>query len=61
MVYKKNTSYSSERNAFTNAINDVLDKQALEFKKCFDEIINKEYIEQTKAYAVKVLKEKLGF
>lgn len=59
MVYK-NTQYDSERNNFTRAVNDVLTSQIKGFKTQFDEIINKEYVEQTKAYAIKVLKEKLG-
>lgn len=59
MVYK-NTSYSSDRNAFTNAVNEILKQQADQFKKNFDEIITNEYVKETKAYAVKVLKEKLG-
>lgn len=59
MVYK-NSGYSSERNNFTNSVNAVLEEQVKLFKKQFDEIINKEYVAETKAYAVKVLKEKLG-
>lgn len=59
MVYKK-TSYSSDRNAFTNAVDEVLTQQAAQFKKHFDEIITNEYVKETKSYAVKVLKEKLG-
>lgn len=59
MVYK-NSSYSSDRNAFTNAVNAVLSEQVSAFKKSFDEIITNDYQKETKAYAVKVLKEKLG-
>lgn len=59
MVYK-NSTYSSDRNEFTNAVNAVLDLKTKEFQKSFNEIVDKEYIEKTKAYAVKVLKEKLG-
>ncbi len=59
MVYKQ-TSYSSEKNPFTQAVDAVLASQIGLFKKQFDEIINANYIAETKAYAVKVLKEKLG-
>lgn len=60
MVYKQ-TSYNSEKNAFTRGVDEVIASQIGVFKKQFDEIINKQYIEETKTYAVKVLKEKLGF
>ena len=60
MVYKKD-SYHNQNNAFTKAVDEVLNEQAKNFKKQFDEIITKEYVTETKAYAVKVLKEKLGF
>jgi hypothetical protein len=59
MVYKRSI-YSSEENAFTKAVNAVLAEQANQFRKHFDEIITNEYVKETKAYAVKVLKEKLG-
>jgi len=59
MVYKKE-SYSSDKNPFTRAVDAVLEEQAKQFKTQFDAIINKEYVAETKAYAVKVLKEKLG-
>ena len=56
----KNSQYSSDRNPFTEAVNKVLEEQSKQFKKQFDELITKEYVTETKAYAVKVLKEKLG-
>lgn len=59
MVYKK-SNYSSDKNVFTKAVDGVLETQVLAFKKQFDEIITKEYVAETKAYAAKVLKEKLG-
>lgn len=59
MVYRK-TQYQSEMNQFTKAVDAVLAEQSKQFKAQFDEIINKEYVADTKAYAVKVLKEKLG-
>lgn len=60
MVYKQ-TSYPSDRNPFTNAVDEILKTQVNEFKKQFDSIINANYIAETKAYAVKTLREKLGF
>ena len=60
MVYKP-SSYSNDKNAFTSAVDEILRSQVNEFKKQFDAIISKDYIEQTKFYAVTVLKEKLGF
>lgn len=60
MVYKA-SSYSSDKNAFTSAVDTILRSQVDEFKKQFDAIINKEYVEQTKAFAVETLKKKLGF
>lgn len=59
MVYKK-SSYSSDRNTFTQAVDDILRTQVDSFKKEFDNIIKADYVAETKAYAVKVLKEKLG-
>lgn len=59
MVYKKE-SYSSNQNAFTNAVDEILRSQVNEFKKQFDAIISANYVAETKAYAVKILKEKLG-
>jgi hypothetical protein len=60
MVYKQ-TSYSNDRNPFTSAVDEILRTQVDTFKKQFDAIINANYVAETKAYAVKVLKEKLGF
>lgn len=57
MVYKPTT----DKNAFTSAVDEVLKKQSDEFKKQFNQIINDNYVAETKAYAVKVLREKLGF
>lgn len=59
MVYKRE-SYHNNQNAFTNAVDSVLADKAKEFRKHFDEIITDEYIKETKAYAVKILKVKLG-
>lgn len=59
-VYKK-SSYNSDKNPFTRAVDEVLEMQAKAFKKQFDELISANYVAETKAYAVKVLKEKLGF
>lgn len=59
MVYKRE-SYHGSQNAFTNAIDSILADKAKEFRKQFDEIITNEYVKETKAYAVKILKEKLG-
>ena len=59
MVYKKG-NYYNDNNPFTKAVDAILEEKAKEFKKQFDEIINKEYVAETKADAVKVLKEKLG-
>lgn len=61
MVYLPNRSYDSEKNEFTKNVDSIIRTQMDVFKKQFDEIINKQYIEETKAYAVRVLKEKLGF
>jgi len=60
MVYK-NSGYSSDRNAFTNAVNAVLDEKIKMFQKEFNSLVDKEYVEKTKEFAAKTLKEKLGF
>lgn len=59
MVYKKG-NYHNDSNPFTKAVDAVLEQQAKEFKTQFDLIITKDYVIETKAHAVKVLKEKLG-
>jgi hypothetical protein len=59
MVYVKN-SYHNVNNPFTKAVDEALALQVGEFKKHFDQIITADYVKETKAYAVKVLKEKLG-
>lgn len=61
MVYQPNKNWDSEKNSFTKAVDSIISKQVDVFKKQFDELIDKQYIETTKAYAIKVLKEKLGF
>lgn len=60
MKYEKK-HYSSDRNPFTRAVDEVLESQVGHFQKQFKTIIDEHYIKQTKEYAVKVLKEKLGF
>lgn len=59
MVYKKG-NYHNNSNPFTIAVDEVLAIQAKEFQKQFNLIIDSNYVTETKAYAVKVLKEKLG-
>lgn len=59
LVYQRSHN-SYDRNTFTKAVDEVLSLQVQSFKKQFDEIITKEYVAETKAYAVRVLKEKLG-
>lgn len=59
MVYKKEY-YSNDKNAFTRAVDEVLETQAKAFEAQFKKLVDDNYIAQTKAYAVKVLKEKLG-
>lgn len=60
MIYQK-TNYPSERNAFTKAVDEVLQNEAKAFETQFKKLVDDNYVAQTKAYAVKVLKEKLGF
>jgi excinuclease UvrABC helicase subunit UvrB len=58
-VYKR-SHYSSDNNAFTKAVDAIIEDKLKDFKKEMTNIVDKEYIEQTKAYAVNLLKDKLG-
>lgn len=59
MVYKKSHS-SYDRNIFTKAVDEAVAIQCETFKKEFNKLVDADYIAQTKAYAIKVLQEKLG-
>lgn len=59
MVYKKTRS-SYDRNSFTKAVDTVVEAQCETFKKEFNKLVDADYVARTKAYAVTVLKEKLG-
>lgn len=59
MVYSKRSGYT-DQNAFSKTVDEVISTQVNIFKKEFDSIVNAEYVKQTKEYAVKILKEKMG-
>jgi len=58
MVYK-NTSYSSERNAFTNAVNSLVESKVNDFKKDFNKKVDEGFINDAMTYALNKLKERL--
>lgn len=57
LVYKK-TSYRSDQNRFTEAVDASLDKAMAGFKKEFDETVTKEFRKEAFAYALKQLTQK---
>lgn len=59
MVYK-NTTYSSDQNAFTRSVNSVIEEKVKEFKKEFDMTVDKKYVEEVTTYAIQTLKKKLN-
>lgn len=59
MVYKK-TSYSSDKNAFTVAVDGVISENIAIFKKDFDKLVNEAFTKECLEYAKKSLSEKLG-
>ena len=59
MVYKKE-SYESNKNAFTKAVDGIIEEQMREIKKDFAKQVSTETAKQAFEEAVKLLKQKLG-
>jgi hypothetical protein len=59
MQYKK-TNYSSDRNAFTKAVDEVIEENVKLFKADFSKQVNAQFTAAAMQYAVNTLKEKLG-
>lgn len=57
-VYKK-TNYNSDKNAFTKAVDDIVNENISEFKTDFRKLVDANYKEEALEYAVNLLKEKL--
>lgn len=60
-VYKEARSgYSSDRNAFTVAMRNIIDEQMKAYKPLFDKEINALFVKEAMEYAQTKLREKLG-
>jgi hypothetical protein len=59
MVYKK-TTYDSDKNAFTKAVDSVLSEQVASFKKQYNSLLNEMFTKECFAYAQFELQRKLG-
>ena len=59
MVYKKG-NYSSDNNAFTRAVDDVIEEQMKLFKAGFNKKVDADFTAAAMEYATEVLKKKLG-
>lgn len=60
MVYKKQGSYRNDNNAFTNAVDSVLEELVRKMKYDFDKQICDLYTKEAFAYATTKMAEKLG-
>lgn len=59
MVYKTG-GYSSEKNAYTSAVDGLISKHVGEFKAAFDKQIDATFVREAMEYATKKLGERLG-
>ena len=60
MIYERK-SYTSEQNAFTNAVQSILESEIKKFKEEFNSIVNKEFTASTVKLVTDELKKKFGF
>lgn len=56
----KNTAYSSDNNAFTKVVKDVVEKEVSKFKTEFTTLVTRQVVQQSMETAVATLKESLG-
>ena len=56
----KQTTYSSDSNAFTKTINELVSQEVRKFKADFTSLISKQVIEQSMNMAVETLRRSLG-
>ena len=59
MVYKKGNC-SSDNNAFTRAVDDVIEEQMKLFKAGFNKKVDADFTAAAMQYATEALKKKLG-
>jgi hypothetical protein len=59
MVYKK-TTYPSDKNAFTKAVDSVVDTKLNEFKSLWLKTVDRRFLEDAMAYATNALAERLN-
>lgn len=59
MKYRK-TTYSSDENVFTKAVDAAISENVTEFKKQFLGTVNAQFVLETMKFAVETLKSKLG-
>jgi hypothetical protein len=59
MVYKK-TTYSSDKNAFTKAVDEVIEENLKLFRTDFEKLVNAGFTASAMEYATNALKKKLG-
>lgn len=59
MVYKP-SAYSSEKTAFTKAVDDVVAANMGEFKKQFDTLVTKQFVADAMKYATDEMAKRLG-
>lgn len=59
MVYKK-AQYASDKNAFTKAIDAVIESQMKEFQSGYNKIVTDQFTKDAFDYAVNKLRERMG-
>jgi hypothetical protein len=56
----KQTSYSSDRNIFTTAVDGCVNEKLAQFKKSYDNLVNEKFVNEVFKYAQTKLQETLG-
>ena len=59
MQYKR-SQYSSDKNAFTSAVDGVIEENMKLFKANFETLVNRQFTAEAMNYATNALKKKLG-
>lgn len=56
----KNSNYSSDLNVFTRVVQKTVEEEVTKFKKEFESLVNKKFVEDTLEFAVKRLRESMA-
>jgi hypothetical protein len=59
-VFYKQTSYNSDKNAFTRCVDDIVEAKMSTFKKEVNKAVDEKFTREAMAYAEKALRERLG-